>query len=551
MAKSSLIRISVASVLLVSIATVVTFAEELVDPIVSYRLPGCAEMACYSLLQLSGTDVQLTEVTERFRQRVPDFNPNRISIHQLRNITSSFGVETDAIRVSPQKLSDLPLPCIIYFRPRRWRHDESEMTGHFLTVAHVNEETVRAFDWDSVTPDPVLTLPMDFIKDRWDGEVIILRRYSIVNRALLVVILIFTTVAAARRLRKKQFASPLVSLLLYGAIVFSSTAGCGQQNIAGTTESMPIRFTAPTVNLGVVRGPGRLEVKFPFTVWDNGPAQIVQVSKSCNCTAINEDLIDQELEPGSSHEFIVGLIPTGTPARSEVRTIQVVTDPPANPPIHIAIIYRLLGQPVISVEELTANGDIGQVIEADFEITYHRAKSDRPITLLNSKCDWGDFTPVDIKHVTEEFELQSDALGKIVTDRTKIHLRHNPSPVCGDFRSLLTLRFDDQSSKDLAAVVRIEHPFRLLVKRGYCGRCAAGERWAISIPYRWDRKGGTVDRIECSVPDSSAELTPTAILMTGMAPKTAGRFEGDLKISFRETALPPLTVPMSGLVVDE
>ena len=550
MAKSVLSGIVIVYVLLLAAERIEAAVGREEREVASHRLPGCAEMACYSLLQLSGTDVRLMEVSERFRQRVPDFDPTKVSILELRHIASSFGVETDAIRMSPQRFSDLPVPCIIYFRPDRWRRHLSSPTGHFLTVAHIGDETLKAFDWDSINPDPVLLLPVDSIRNAWDGEAIVPRKSKTLNGRLIVAILLASIAVAAvmkaARLRKLK-----KCMLFCGAAAFSSITGCGQRTVAIPTESIPIVFATPTTNLGIVKGTGPLKVKFPFTVWNHDTVQIVGTSKTCNCAAVNEELIGQDLEPGSKHELIVNLTPSGTPAHSEVRIIQVMTDPPASPPIHIAVTYRLLSHPVLSVKELIVDGKIGEVVTAQFEMTCHRATSDQPVKVVESKCEWGLFSLVNIKYAAEEFHLQGQAHEKIVTDRTEIQLRANPSRVYGESRAMIRLYFDDQSSVQLFSVVRIQHPFRLSLKRGFCGRRVAGEDWSISMPYRWDGKEGQVDRIECSIPGSRAELTEEVVAITGTAPNAPGRFEGEIAIYFRDATLSRLTVPISGVVVGE
>ncbi len=80
MAKSVLSGIVIVYVLLLAAERIEAAVGREEREVASHRLPGCAEMACYSLLQLSGTDVRLMEVSERFRQRVPDFDPTKVSI---------------------------------------------------------------------------------------------------------------------------------------------------------------------------------------------------------------------------------------------------------------------------------------------------------------------------------------------------------------------------------------------------------------------------------------------------------------------------------------
>ena len=539
--------ITAAILLFVAIATQSAFANEVSE----HALPGCAETACYSLLQLSGKDIPLSDVSDRFREQVPNFAPLRVSILNLRKISSSFGLETDAIRVDPRRATELPLPCILYFRPGRWSADRTGTTGHFLTIARVEGDRFRTFEWAPISSNPDLAVPISAIQNAWDGEAIVLRVSSLSSCRITLIAMAVAVAALSIILKSIRVRWPRIVSTAPLFLCVVTIIGCGRSTQQVSMDVPPIVFATPTKNFGVVDSSRLIEAKFPFTVWDRGPVKIAEISTSCTCTTANSDIIGRTLQPGSSNELILTIRPDGTPAQAVARVVGIVTDPPSKPPVVIAVTYRPCGAPQLSVAELVVEAEPGKDATTQFDITHHRAPADRQVKLKRSESEFGDFVFQSATTKTEEFLVRDLAEQKLMIDTTEVRLRSTGKHGYGEFRSLVKLIFENETSITLPAIIRVRHPFAFAVNRVFCGRLKSGQDWAISVPFRRVNSRVEIERIDCDPSTIHAELKEHAVIVSGTSPQEPGRFEGDVTVRFQGDALPKVVIPLSGIVIED
>ncbi len=510
-------------------------------------LPGCAETAVYSLLRLSGTETALSRVSLAFRSRDAQFDPTRVSIHELRAVASEFGTRTNAVRWDPARLEQLPTPCILYFHPKRWAVNPSTSSGHFLTAARLEGDRLIAFDWSPISADPELSLPIEVVRAAWDGDAIVLESHMSSLTWQTVLFGIALLAGGGTLLVRRRAHRTTAVLMLCGALL---TCGCKGSSTPLPATGSTLIVAQTTKALGVIGGDRAVEVRFPFKVWDHGPITIREVSKSCNCTTVNADVVGHSLEAGSSHEIVLQLRPDGTAARAEARTLTLLTDPPSPTPIVLAVTYRPRGAPRLSVSELVVEATPGNTVTTQFEITHHRAPSDLRSNLKLASCHWGDFHVEGNDSRTEDFDVRGDATQKLLIDTTTIRLRSTKAFDYGVHRSVLTLAFEHGSPTTLPVIVRVTHPFHPVMQRVFCGRLRSAAPWSVAIPYRRGSPAFAISKVECDPATISAELTDKTLTVAGRAPAEPGRFEGRVTVTFEHDSLPPVVIPFSGIVAE-
>ena len=102
-------------------------------------IPSCGDCAVFSLVRLCGKPAKLTEVVANCEHD----ETRGMSIAGVRQGIEKFGIQTVAVKYSPTQLDQVPLPCVLYFRPGRW-DPRNTQSGHFLTVASRDDKTLKA-----------------------------------------------------------------------------------------------------------------------------------------------------------------------------------------------------------------------------------------------------------------------------------------------------------------------------------------------------------------------------------------------------------------------
>lgn len=519
------------------------------------RMPGCAETAAFSLMRSHGSDVSLSEVARHFEQD-PDFRPFAVSLYELRCVLGDLGFETQAVSSSPGKVTDLPCPCILYFRPGKWiRGSGTTKVGHFVTLLKINTDDQSALiaDWAPFYASAETQVPLETLRRQWDGEAIVVAESTnggMAAGALIAAILIGVGVFFQCR-RSAHGKSPSVRLM--GLLVLSaSIAGCDSdaESESPTGTDVSLSFEKPVVDLGLIDSASRV-VEFDFTVTGTHPVTIKSLDASCTCTAADTKIFDQPLQPGTRHTLAIKLSPTGAIGSPQTPTAQVVTDPPSPAPLLVAVSYRRSGAPVISHPEQVVRCQPGKRAKAQFRVTYHRAPDDPQVLLVPSQCTLDGFEFENCQTTTEIYDSQIPGhLEQVAIDTTTVHLRSKEKVLqYGTSRTRHALRFSDGETRSLLIDVVVRHPFAPALNRVYAGRLSPSQQWSLFVPVRYSGSPEAI-RVSHSVRVDDVRFADQQLVIKGRAPNHAGRFSGEVKVSF-EDGVPPVHIPVTGIVISE
>ena len=519
----------------------------LTTPIAS--LPGCGECAAYSFLRLTGVQVSLTEVSHVFRTGVSDFDPLRVSVLRIREVLAKYGIETKAVQVSGSRLVDVPLPCILYFRPGRYPGLSQVDTGHFLTVSERLGDELRAFDWSPLSVNHETILSHDRVSQAWDGEAIVRTdRWSSswVSVMIAIGVLAVSWIVSRRNRIARDSRIPPLALLLSTLCLMA--AGCGQDSQRVASPAPLLTVARPVLDLGVVSGEEAIVARFSIQVCAPVSVKITGISKSCGCTTSDDKLIGQWLAPGAQRELVLRINPKGTVAQTEIVTAELSTEPKSPVPIVVCVRYRPRKAPRVSLSHFRVEPVGNQSRDVSFDVSYQRAFTDAPSPLKVSECGWGVFQVVKVVLRTEQL-TSKDSLVKLVVDRTHVILR---SPMMTDDtlrHGTLTLVFDKHEVQSVPYDIVSVDPIEPVFKSVFLGKLAPNVAFSATIPLLIRTDDTKVDRVSTDE-GMVATLVGRIIKVQGMTPTQSGRFTREVHIQAfgKSGSLPVITVTVSGIV---
>lgn len=507
------------------------------------KLPNCGVMAAFSLLHASGSTVALTEVKQRFA--APD--DNVASLLEVRRVLDACGRVTRAVKYKDHRLSQVPLPAILHFEPRKW--SGTDEAGHYVTVLEIRDNTVVLLDWSKLIPDRIGNLAE--IEAAWDGTAIILEDgWNFSQWAMLAGVLAFVAYITLR-VRRDSMPRTLSSVIFAGLVILPF--GCGRPATAVAPTSSPVTCSQPFVKLGEIR-PGKLAtVIFGLTVATDTkmPVVIKRVDSSCGCTTVSNDLIGKPLEPGSTHELGINIRPEGDGSGAPVtRILTVETDPPSVPPLTLAVQYTLRIPLVISKAELIAESRPNAIPLVEFQITARRSPDDVTIAIQRDQSSLGPFQIDDIRVETELVDRGLSLSGKLAIDRTTVRLRCAARSEYGEERGSILLTFSDGTSQTVPWRIRLTHPFRPQFPHYFLGSVKPGQpfRQIVRVIKHAEHAVEVKSLIAAPTGVGSKMLNDHEMEITGVAPQAAGRFEGHVEVSFAEPNVPNVRIPFAGVV---
>ncbi len=514
-------------------------------------LPGCGELAAYSLLRATGSPVQLSDVSREFRSR-PGFDPWSVSIYELRQGLAAFGCQTEAARFRADDLLRLPQPSILYFRPGRW--DAREATGHFVVLLGVEGHQLKLAEWSRIDLDVNVQADVKDVVSRWDGEAILLSKTNndagVAVWAAVAIMLIVSLAVFLRRKWRFLRVSAMNLTAVLGLLV--SAVGCGDRNGAAPAASPPaatLPFQRSVVELGNVRDK-ELTVAFPFRVGEQS-VKITALGRTCSCTLVDEALLNRELLAGQQHELQVRLNADGVAGQTAVKTISVTTDPPSSAPILLAVRYRPIGKPLLSPKELILHSTPEKAAHGQVLVTYYRSATDPAVSIVRDRCRLDGFRLAEVTHKAEVIKSKIPGqLTEVTIDTTALQLEAVTPLGYGEYRSWQEFVLTDGTSQRCQVIVRVTHPFVALLPRVFAGQIEPGENWSVRVPVRHDKQASTVKDCVCDRSDVTVEYQDDVLTIAGKAPTVAGRFFGTVTVSFRSESIPNVSIPVSGFVTD-
>ena len=515
------------------IAVVVSLLHFGLEPgTVDEIVPDCGKCAVYAFLKLHGQSVKLTEIMQQCES-----DPERgMSIADVRSAIARHGEPTVAVKFRPNDLARLPLPAVLYIRPGRW-DARFPSRGHFITIAYCEKGVFRGFDWSR--QDSEFAVTEKVLHQCWEGDAIVSQdslprpfswREFVLPAVTAVLFLCFPT--------KKLAPVAAVCMLL---TCFAS--GCNKTDVPKNAPP-PLTLTKEFFDLGDVSPERYAEVELEFTVNPKFSVKVTGIPRSCACTAVDTDLIGQELAPGSIHKIGVHIHVGEEPTTTYQRQVQLLTDPPSQHPQIATVRYRGQGPPIFP-KVVRGECHYNERAVVEFTTAFKRAIHEKTAWLLRDECRFPGFEVVDVTERTEEVEATADGV-QMAVDLTKIQLRSS-QPFLAAKTILCEMAFVDHPARPMTLEVAVPHPFSPLQTLSFLGEVRAGASWNAGLRLRQPIESWEIERFECP-PGISAELKDSSVRINGTAPANIGRFKESVVVRFPRDKYPPVTLSVSGIV---
>ena len=521
---------------------------------VSVAFPGCGPSATYCLMAAVGRNESLSQVQRRFMELDPAANLQRTSIAEIRDVLSSFGVKTAAIRVRPNSVSSVGTPAILFIKPGKWPGLEQATVGHFVCVVACDDSSVLAFDWSGTTNQPARSLSRKGLEQLWNGEAIVLVqpfpsvRYALTIASLgLLALALWKIAAYIPRRTKANGISAVVRLAALSTCYCIS--GCGQTVPPVKLATPLLQFESPVAQLGRVSGEAVVKHEFGFTVSTEMGVKIVDITTDCSCITADRSLVGKDLSAGSKGVIEVQVRPDGE-GRTTTQTIRIQTTPPSPSPVTLAVRYQRLQGPVLSHDRVFIEraNEIGA--SAELRVIHRRPVTEPPAKLWREKSSLEPFHLEQIEEKSETVLANIHTDEHVTVDSSIFQIKcKNPSGIGTNATGLIKLAFTDGTLRELLVTARSEHPWRPRLGRIYCGTLKAGESWHTSFPVSVSSDfAGSVKGIVSSRTSFNAEFAGDQLNITGKAPDTPGRFEVEFVVSFSPATLPDVKINLAGQV---
>ena len=132
----------------------------------SETIPDCGVASAYCFLKLSGRSPELRGLEAALTNLRPDVDLSALSIADLREVITNYGVAVTSVQVDPRSIEELPVPAILYLDPRPGR-----TKGHFVVVRAVGESVVDLIDLSSIPGNRVVATKD--VAAVWSGKAIL------------------------------------------------------------------------------------------------------------------------------------------------------------------------------------------------------------------------------------------------------------------------------------------------------------------------------------------------------------------------------------------
>jgi len=340
--------------------------------------------------------------------------------------------------------------------------------------------------------------------------------------------------------------------LAVNVIVWS---GCVKKD---SPVSEVLHILRPHVDLGVFRvgiDGERPTHTFAFTVRGTSPVRIKSIETDCGaCSSPARELIGKELEPGSTHMLTLQMDVDHRAGPCRQMAL-ITTDPPSRTPLVVSLAAFIVQPPVVSPSPLVVDSVFGELPECVVDIYRLRDASSRPLRLNEEASEFPSFVLVERSSDSGERPLLRSAERSPVQDRLTMRFKAATRLPIGEHR--LEFRFawrDDAAPSVLAVLVRVHHPVRPQVERVFFGQLRPAEQRAVRLWLQHTSQERPNVRTVMSDLDfvhSSINEVGDELVLKVRAPTGAGRFAGTVTISFENGSIPPLNLPVSGVVVTD
>lgn len=514
-----------------------------------YRpVPACGVMAAYSLLQCFGVNKEMSpaEVEDAFkRSLVGGANLAQLSMADLRRGLESLSLPTEAVRIKDRQLTALTPPCILYFQPGSGVGDVRWENGHYLTLVKFAQDRAIIVDWVDWTVSPSRHLPISELQEEWTGEAVVYPRSfsarSYFRWVLIAAGLVLLTLAIRSRWRSMRSGVALTLL--------TSVFGCNQAEPPVALQPSTLSFVQPVAILGEVSATKVLRHDFKFQTWALGPVTISAIHTSCACTTSTTNLIGRSLDPETEYSLPIQIRPQKENS-STTQTIRIETSPPSSSPLALAVQYRVESGPEPNTKLLIATSAHDAIPEVTLHIVDRRSPGSPVVRVNQSNSSATHFRLKKVERSTQVMRLNQHRPEEVAVDTTAVLLTGQKQWPVGEHQGIVSLQFSDGSSKTVRTLIRVPSPFQPELNRVFCGFLKPGQTWSAAIKCRrFDLPESVRVSVAASNENTVAQLSSGDIIrLSGRAPVSAGRFAETITITVADETIPPVEIPISGIV---
>ena len=172
------------------------------------------------------------------------------------------------------------------------------------------------------------------------------------------------------------------------------------------------------------------------------------------------------------------------------------------------------------------------------------------MTLARDGCHGTHFEIESVTAATETVKVDSTADVDMTVDTTHVKLRGREPLAYGEHSGAFTFAFDDGSVQTVETRSIVPHPLEPQLRHVFCGFLRPGERWSRSVACQ-RAPGASVGAASLHVDGTGLRariVDDDRIEITGEAPPNPGRFERLVWIKFSPDSIPPVRIPVTGIV---
>lgn len=431
------------------------------------------------------------------------------------------------------------------------------MPGHFSTL--VKQADGQVWILDLSADEPLREISQAEFLEAWDGVVIcpagtwlkMSSALGLLAIAGLASCLIVNRWWSRRHGRRSHENASIESSIMTACLLASvSVMGCGRSVTTEVSSPPAIRFTSPSINVGVVREAGERVVTYPFEVIARASCKITEVVPCCGGRLVETDLIGAELAPGSKHSLKLAWVVSDDPFPRTLLA-RIATDPPSSSPLAVALHFQFVGPPRLSRTRLSFDASSTSGGGTKLEAYHWRRTGAAPLTLL---MDQSRSSQVTVQEANQSTEIVERDGGRMALDTTRIRLAANGGLPPGTRRDTLPLVWSNRTRQDVELTIQVVTPVRAEPESIFFGYLSPGEMKVVSVTLR-DTDAPVFEVVSAESKDRSISTEYDAdghrLLAKIVAPSTAGRIQSEIRIAFRPQTIPELTIPVSAIIRGE
>jgi len=513
------------------------------------KLPSCGVMAVYTIAHHYQIDSSLQQVESLLSNGTG--REEHYSMEHLRLAVRSLGLHARSIRVTSESLDRLHCPSIIFIRPDKFGPDQK--VGHFAVLQSVSENNVRLMDL-TLTPEP-WNVPRESLFAGWDGECLEISETSFLIpsaglwRTMCAFMACFAAILLWRSVAKRRPMGKLAMVcLLWGA------AGCQEQVHPGPGSRPLVSFDERTFSAGTVpRGPDA-KVRCSFVV---GEQKIVikSIDSGCGCISPDNQLVGQELLPGTAHSFVVTLSTDGRFAKAG-GTLMVLTEPPSPQPLQCHVSAYVDGPPEpVGTLPVQVETTFGEVPVTEIRLAHFRGDDQQPIEWDERRSD---LAGLSVMRTDFSSEPNSPTLGAMAGSgnrdlfRWTLRLPENLPIGSHSFQLKMAWKHDSYPPQPIPIKVLVRHTLRTSNDRVFFGVIEQGMPRVVDVNVtNWNAEQMRAMQVDCDSRFITAVLDPQSgtirVRLSELAP--SGRLQANVHVR-QDQQSPELILPVTAVISD-